>query len=202
MVTDDDEDDFREAMQDVAPLKKGRSVADATAKPAEPTIGQLRRRDGAEGKTDTPKEDPNYLTLGEVPPVDPRQLLEWKKDGVQRQVFSKLKQGRYDLQGELDLHRHTVKEAREAVYKFVALAQAKDWRAVRITHGRGEFSPTPARLKSYVNAWLRCMPEVIAFHSALRNQGGSGSLYVLLRKSANQKEFNREVHGFKGSDTQ
>ena len=193
-----DDDDFREAMQDVAPLKRKR-VADQATPRAGPTAGQLRRRDGAEGKTDTPTVDPNYLTLGEVPPVDPHQILEWKKDGVQRQVFARLKQGRYELQGELDLHRHTVREARKAVFEFVARAQARDWRAVRITHGRGIQSPTPARLKSYVNAWLRSMPEIIAFHSALKNQGGTGSLYVLLRKSPRQKELNREVHGFKGS---
>ena len=195
-------DEFREAMQDVAPLTKGRAVTDPASKRKEPTAGQLRRRDGAEGKTTPPAEDPNPLTLGEVVMVEPRQVLEWKKDGVQRQVFGKLRQGRYELQGELDLHRKTVKEARVAVFEFIALAQAKEWRAVRVTHGRGEKSPVPARLKSYVNAWLQSLPEVIAFHSALPNQGGTGSLYVLLRKSPTEKEFNRQAHGFKGTDTQ
>ncbi|TMO58770.1 Smr/MutS family protein, partial [Pseudoalteromonas aurantia] len=49
-------------------------------------------------------------------------------------------------------------------------------------------------LKSYTNKWLQEMPQVLAFHSALKCHGGSGSTYVLLRKSDEKKQENRERH--------
>ena len=49
-------------------------------------------------------------------------------------------------------------------------------------------------LKSYVSAWLPQLPAVMAIHSAERRHGGSGALYVLLRKSERKKAENRERH--------
>ena len=66
-----------------------------------------------------------------------------------------------------------------------------------IAHGRGEQSATPARLKSYVVHWLSQMPEVIAYASADRRQGGTGAVLVLLRKSSAAREETRETFGLK-----
>jgi DNA-nicking Smr family endonuclease len=49
-------------------------------------------------------------------------------------------------------------------------------------------------MKSYVNQWLREMKMVIAFHTALKQHGGLGAVYVLLKKHPNQKQINREQH--------
>ena len=95
----------------------------------------------------------------------------------------------------LDLHRKTVKEARVAVFEFLELAVRKRWRNVLISHGKGEISKTPGRLKSYVFAWLEQHEEVNAFCSAQRKKGGAGSIRLL--KSPEEKELNREEHGFK-----
>ena len=70
--------------------------------------------------------------------------------------------------------------------------------ARRAAHGKGEDSATPARLKSYTNAWLRQLPEVLAFHSAQRRHGGYGATYVLLRKNEVARSDTRERHGLKG----
>ncbi len=200
-----DNSEFLDAMGDVAPLadkhkNRRNDIDDASGRGREASIAQLERREAALGNTRRPKVDPNPLTLGEVPPVAPREILEWKKDGVQHEVFARLKSGRYAVEGSLDLHRLTVKEARSEVFRFFELARGKGWRTLLIAHGRGEASPTPARIKSYVNAWLRELPEVIAFHSADRRQGGTGAVLVLLKKSARAKEETREAYGLK-SDT-
>ena len=192
-----DEDFFREAMSDVAPLQ-GKQRVRPTGGPIEATPAQLERRESALGNHDRKVADPNYLTVGEVPQLQPRDILEWKKDGVQNAVFARLKAGKYPVEASLDLHRHTVREARAAVFRFLNLAMAKGWRMVLIAHGRGEHSATPARIKSYVAAWLAEVPEVIAFHSAQNSQGGTGACYVLLKKSPQAREDNREQHGGKG----
>lgn len=182
------DDDFGAAMKDVVPLKQPPKAVLVKPRSAR------RRLDEVPPK---PAEDPNKLTLGYVPEVAPGDTLAWKKDGVQDRVFKKLKQGEYEIRGQLDLHRKTVREARVAVYEFLKLGLAKGWRTVLIAHGRGEKSPTPARIKSYVNAWLRESADVIAYHSAQRKHGGTGAVYALLRKSPVQREENREQHGQK-----
>lgn len=187
-----DEEAFVAAMADVTPVGKGRQQQAENSSP--PTPGQKQRRADAENqKKDL--ADPNFLTLSEVPIVEPLAVLEWKKDGVQNAVFSKLKKDGYGIEASLDLHRKTVKEARELVYKFLLLARAKGQRCVLISPGKGEHSKTPGRLKSYVAAWLSEHSQVIAYSSALPYHGGVGSVYVLVRKSEASRELNREVHG-------
>jgi DNA-nicking Smr family endonuclease len=192
----DDPDLFREAMSDVVPLAQRR--VEPEPEPRSLTPAQLERREAAEGRRGTSESaDPNYLTLGEVPLLNPYDTLAWKKDGVQNEVFSKLRAGRYTIDGQLDLHRHTVREARQALFEFLDLARSKGWRTVLVSHGRGERSPTPARIKSYVAHWLGQVPDLIAWHSAPRHHGGTGSVYVMLRKSPEAREAARERHGLK-----
>jgi DNA-nicking Smr family endonuclease len=201
MTSDSSKDEcFADAMQDVEPLVKGRKQA-REAKLSVLSVAEQNRRDAAVGKL---KQDPdeNFLTLGEVPLKDPLEFLEWKKVGVQNAVFERLRKGLYDVDAKLDLHRKTVKEARVIVYDFLNLSQRKSWRNLLISHGKGETSKIPGRLKSYLAAWLEQHEEVNAFCSAQRKKGGVGSVYVLLRKSPEGKELNREEHGFKSDFSQ
>ena len=191
----EDDDLFADAMQDVQPLSKGKKAL-PKGKPVVSTIATENRRLSAEGKLKS-AIDENYLTLAEVPPRAPLEFLEWKKVGVQNAVFERLRKGLYEVDGTLDLHRKTVKEARVMVFDFLAMALRRQWRNLLISHGKGEASKTPGRLKSYLAAWLEQHEEVNAFCSAQRKRGGVGSVYVLLRKSPEEKELNREEHGFK-----
>jgi DNA-nicking Smr family endonuclease len=187
---------FREAMSDVVPLAQTRVAPEP--EPVQLTPAQQLRRDAAEGRrAAVDAADPNYLTLGEVRLVQPRDMLAWKKDGVQHEVFRKLRGGKYPIDGRLDLHRHTVREARQALFDYLQLAGRRGWRTLLISHGRGERSATPARVKSYVAHWLSQVPEVIAYHSAARHHGGTGSVYVMLRKTDEARELAREKHGLK-----
>ena len=185
---------FAEAMQDVAPLEQRKRAERKTGVTV--TDAHLARRDAALGIGED-KTDPNFLTPGEVPPRQPLEYLEWKKDGVQNAVYDNLRRGQYALDAHLDLHGKTVKEARAEVFVFLKKASASDWRNLVIAHGKGERSATPGRMKSYVAAWLEQHPEVMAFCSAQRQHGGVGATYVLLRKSPAGKEANREQHGLK-----
>lgn len=180
---------FLAEMDGVAPLAESHLRVRAES-PEAPSLAQLARRQAA---VNTGK-DSNTLTLGEVPPVDPFDEIAFKRDGVQTGVYRKLRLGRYPQEATLDLHRMTVREAREAVWRFVHDAQRAGLRSVIITHGRGDRSETPGRLKSYVAHWLPTLSAVLAFHSAQRHHGGYGACYVLLRKNAEKRQDNRERH--------
>ena len=189
-----DWDDFASAMQDVEPLTKGRQTF-APKKPAAEEDLQARKRAAEEFTSE--QEVDNFLTLGEVKARDPLEVLEWRQDGIQLAVFDKLRKGGYDIARELDLHQRTVKEAHADVYRLIGQAHANDWRCVLISHGNGLRSPTPARLKSYVAHWLIQHPLVLAYCSAQRHCGGTGSVYALIKKSPRSSEENRERFGQK-----
>lgn len=194
-----EEEAFFAEMADVKPLEKRHRHANSV--PTALTPGHVQRQaDAVNVRKDV--ADPNYLTLSDVSGVEPLAYVEWKKDGVQNAVFNKLKRDGYGVEASLDLHRKTVKEAREMLFTFLSTASAKSQRCVLLSPGKGEYSKTPGRLKSYVAAWLVAHTEVIAYCSAQRHHGGVGSVYVLVRKSDTSRELNREVHGLKGDQSQ
>ena len=191
---DGDFTDFASAMKDVEPLSKGKQ----TLKPPKPKTAdeqQVLRKAAEEFQSE--EDEANFLTLGEVKPRDPLEVLEWRQDGIQLAVFNKLRKGGYEIARELDLHQRSVKEARGDIYQLITKAHENNWRCVLISHGKGLRSATPARLKSYVAHWLMQHPLVLAYCSAQRNRGGVGSAYVLIKKSAQSKEENRERFGQK-----
>ncbi len=192
MTTDDE---FRRAMEDVVPLSAKPTVS-GSRKTIAPTPGQIKARQNALGLK--PPPIPDELTLGEVPMLAPRDFVEWKKEGVQELVVDRLRRGRYEVGDILDLHGERIKTARQMVHEFLTRSHNRGFRCVAITHGRGEKSATPARMKSYVAAWLEAHPLVNAFVSATRQMGGTGSVFVLLKKSPAAEEQNRQAHGSKG----
>ena len=169
------DDVFRKAMAGVKPLKNRPATVQP---PTPPTPGQLRRREAAVSRDLEP--DPNSLPAGEAPQLAPDETTEFKKDGVQPRVMRKLKRGQFPIEGYLDLHHHTVRQARDSVHRFLAESRDQARRCVAIVHGRGELSETPARLKSHVVHWMREAPGVVAYTNAPARDGGTGVLYVLL----------------------
>jgi DNA-nicking Smr family endonuclease len=136
--------------------------------------------------------DNNFLALSDIELLDPYYPLEFKRDGVQNGVFRKLKQGKYPMDARLDLHRLTVEKARNEVFSFIRDAVKYDLRNVMVVPGRGNHSQSAeAILKSYVNKWLPEFQEVQAYCSAQPQHGGTGAVYVMLRKSEKQREANR-----------
>jgi len=109
--------------------------------------------------------------------------LLYRRGGVQNTVIRKLKRGHYPIEAELDLHRLTSAQAFEALVLFLKKCQLRGLRCVRIIHGKGlgskEKKPV---LKGKVNQWLQRRDEILAFCSATPTDGGSGAVYVLLRR--------------------
>ncbi|MBY6197667.1 DNA endonuclease SmrA [Vibrio hangzhouensis] len=188
MSQDDELNLFQQMMGDVKPLqndtvelKKSHQVSDA----------QLAKREAALWLSE---QDPEYLSIDYAPMVKPDDIIEFKRDGVQEGVYRKLRLGKYPLQAKLDLHRKTLKEARDEVVKFLQQCMRMDIRTVIIVHGRGERSNPPAMMKSFLAHWLTQIKDVQCVHSAQRFHGGSGAVYVMLRKSQEKKLENRERH--------
>lgn len=106
------------------------------------------------------------------------------RPGVSNSVFRKLRRGQLSIQGELDLHGLRVVEAKTSLAQYLLDCQGKGKRCVRIIHGKGHGSlhGQPV-IKNKVNIWLRQRDEVLAFCTARQVDGGTGAIYVLLRKA-------------------
>ncbi|MFP3426155.1 DNA endonuclease SmrA [Pseudoalteromonas sp. SIMBA_162] len=185
-----DFDLFLSSMEDVTPISSD-TIKPLSSSPHS-SLAQQQKRQAAENTLST---DENYLSTESVELVEPFAILSFKKDGVQGPVFKNLRLAKYQVDATLDLHGQLLKNARNTLFNFINDCQQQNVRVVLIRHGVGIKNKTnPGILKSFVNKWLPELPAVLAYHTAQRHHGGSGATYVLLKKSADKKHENREIH--------
>ncbi|EAW28002.1 Smr domain (Small MutS Related) containing protein [Alteromonadales bacterium TW-7] len=185
-----DFDFFLSSMEDVTPISSD-TIKPLSSSPHS-SLAQQQKRQAAENTLST---DENYLSTESVELVEPFAILSFKKDGVQGPVFKNLRLAKYQVDATLDLHGQLLKNARNTLFNFINDCQQQNVRVVLIRHGVGIKNKTkPGILKSFVNKWLPELPAVLAYHTAQRHHGGSGATYVLLKKSADKKHENREIH--------
>ena len=119
----------------------------------------------------------------ELVSVETGDELLYVRPGLQKSVLRKLRRGEYVVAAELDLHGYTVTKAREALVKFLSTVWRRRHTCVRIVHGKGRGSPgRKPVLKNKVFTWLCQRDEVLAVCPARSFDGGTGAVYVLLRK--------------------
>ena len=176
MNSSDDADDklFREAMRDVRKLP---STVAARPRPKPPPEARFTRADQksvlAESLLDP--EDPAVLETGDE--------LRFRRPGISEAVLKRLRRGEFAVDAEIDLHGMTAVEARAAMKTFLEQAIGRHMTCVRIVHGKGRRSgPRGPVLKNVVNLWLQRTNAVLAFGSPPPVHGGSGAVYVLLKR--------------------
>lgn len=110
--------------------------------------------------------------------------LSWRRDGIGSDTVRKLRRGHWTIQNEIDLHGLRRDEAREALGQFLRAALQREWRCVRVIHGKGLSSPLREPvLKHKVRSWLMQRDEVLAYVQARPSDGGAGALVLLLRSA-------------------
>lgn len=166
---------FREAMRDVAPLK--RATRHTPARPKPPPRARFARADEALVLEESLRLAPHELA------VETGDELAYRRDGVAETVVRKLRRGAYRVDREIDLHGFNVRDAHTALAAFLNAAIAGNAHCVRVIHGKGRRSgPRGPVLKNLVGKLLRRTAAVVAFASARPEDGGTGALYVLLAR--------------------
>lgn len=119
--------------------------------------------------------------------------------GIDRKTSLKLKKGKVEIDYKLDLHGLTQIEAKQALEQAILGAWKNKLRLILVITGKGlrqsksnELSDNGATgvLRRIVPRWLKEAPLsnfVLAFSSAQQTHGGSGALYVLLRRSIDNR---------------
>jgi DNA-nicking Smr family endonuclease len=156
----DDDDAFTREMRDVVPLERDPRGRVRSVAPISP-----------------PRHAPQRTKHADVSDRD------FVAHGVDQREIRKLKNGEYIVRGRRDLHGMTGDEAVANVGRFIANSRHAGHRCVCIIHGRGLHSKgNEPILKTRVRKYLSSHQSVLAYTDAPVSDGGSGAVYVLLRK--------------------
>jgi DNA-nicking Smr family endonuclease len=179
---DEDERLFHEAMADVAPLgdepNRFVTLPNTDRRPAHPapddeleTLARLTDLVSGSAVLDITFSD---------------EFIEGTVQGLDPGLMRRLKRGEFPLQNYIDLHGLTRQEAQEKVTDFILESYRAGLRCVLVVHGRGHNSENHLPiLKERLPHWLTRGPArkiVLAFSTARPYDGGTGALYILLRK--------------------
>ena len=156
---------WRRAMGDTAPLREHEAPATPPDPPVLPAARPERRVTADQVRRPSAALDPHR-------PV-----------GLDRRTWLRLKRGQVAIEQTLDLHGRTQAEAHGALGRFLTAAQAAGCRCVLLVTGKGMESG--GTLRHMVPRWLNedaNRERIVAFAPAQARHGGSGALYVLLRR--------------------
>jgi DNA-nicking Smr family endonuclease len=173
----EDETLWRSAMQDVKFLKKDEDMEETGEPAAEPaSVPEVTSTRIHTSKSSEPPKEP--------PP----------SAGIDRRTEEKLRQGKFPIEGRLDLHGHTQDQAHNELIQFIERGFEQGKRCLLVITGKGSgggreeggwFESETGVLRGEVPRWLtewQLAGKVIKFTQAQPKHGGEGALYVYLRR--------------------
>jgi DNA-nicking Smr family endonuclease len=173
-ISSEDRKLFRNTVKNLIPLKKNKKQVFKKKPIAKARFTQRDQCDVLIESLDCDIEDQEKSTSD---------VLKFHRKGMDYKVFKKLEKGQISIQSELDLHGLNLNQANDALRSFINNSILNNFRCVRIIHGKGlgsgERGPV---IKDEVKRLLKKWKQVLAFVSARQHDGGTGALYVLLKK--------------------
>lgn len=167
---------FRKMVQDVTPLTHDK------IEPHQPPAPSKNKATPASTSAQAASQG-RFIEMDYLVEISPNEALFFSRSGVQPKMLSKLKHGQYPINHTIDLHGMTIEQAGGQLHECINTAIAEQWRTLLLIHGRGKGSlANKPVIKQHVNRWLRDTPEVLAFCSAMQRDGGTGALYILLKR--------------------
>ncbi len=142
----------------------------------------IRKRASKPKKTRT---SPTQLASKQFKPSVPR-MSHGDTSGMDRRTTQKLKRGKLDIEGTLDLHGYTQTKAHQALSRFLQTGYETGRRTVLIITGKGDrLGGRPGIIKEAVPEWFNETPMrqwVTGFSYAAPKDGGNGALYVRIKR--------------------
>lgn len=110
-------------------------------------------------------------------------LTHGESPGVDKRTAQRFKRGRMDIDGTIDLHGMTQEAAHIALHRFVEGGAAGGKRCLLVITGKG--TRGEGVLRGAVPRWLndeRLRRHILSYSHAQPHHGGTGALYVLLKR--------------------
>jgi DNA-nicking Smr family endonuclease len=130
---------------------------------------------------------------GDFDITETEEYVEGARTGLDPRLIVRLRRGEFPVEAHLDLHGLTQVDSRRALTEFIVESVRKGRRTVLVVPGRGLGSPggRPV-LKHAAVQWLShgaLSGYVLGFVTARPTDGGTGALYVLLRRDRRRGVF-------------
>lgn len=163
---------FRQSMNDVKPLSTEQHVIHTGKQKPRPIKKNFIQ------KQNEPLTDFQSLVT-----VQSDDMLFYAQQGLQDKTIRRLKKGTIAIDERVDLHGLNKQDAQQLLHEFLSFHLEERNRCILVIHGKGmgSSSAMPA-LKNLVFNMLTNDPAVLAFSSAQPKHGGTGAVYVLLKK--------------------
>ena len=178
---------FERVLSDVKPLENlgpFSSSGQEAVKIPQRTKNTVRKNLSTQTKS-KPSQKPLFLN----------NFLPGRAPGLDRSSAIKLAKGKFTIQGKLDLHGMTQRQAHAALIEFIQTSFDDRKRNLLMITGKGRpkgqdevagYRKREGILKSIVPKWLdesTLRSLVLALTTSQREHGGGGALHVLLRKN-------------------
>ena len=193
-VTQDEWRLWKAVTKEITPLEPDRAPAGAEEEPALAAPPASHKPKSKVTVPDLAQRQPAAKTALRPKPSSPP-LNDFETRRARR-----LGSGRLPIQARLDLHGLRQDEAHMVLLRFLRAAQANGLKHVKVITGKGNANPEAevrpfslfddnrrGVLRDSVPRWLNeheCRPLVVSFTEAGRSHGGSGALYIQIRKKA------------------
>jgi DNA-nicking Smr family endonuclease len=174
MASPPEDEEFRNALAGVEPLRPDRRVTVRRPRPAPVPRETWRDERAALAESLGPASLDDRIESGEE--------LAFVRNGCSPQLLRKLRRGHWVVEASLDLHGMNRIAAATAVSEFLRRCRARQLGCVRIVHGKGlgSLNREPV-LKGLLRKWLQQRQDVLAFSQAPAAHGGGGAVLVLLK---------------------
>jgi len=192
-LTPEEERLWRLAMKDTEPL--GTLLGDAPATPPAKPLKSIKAN-----QPPVKKKRPDPAPSTHAPKPSPRKQ-ELPLHHLDRRSTQQVRRGQVHVDGKLDLHGMRQHQAHEALNSYVSSAQRSGKRIILVVTGKGQEARSDhpwgrdedsfttrggGVLQSQVPQWLAQAPlrqMIFSVQQAHPHHGGSGALYVFLKKA-------------------
>jgi DNA-nicking Smr family endonuclease len=128
--------------------------------------------------------EPASTIVAAVPLPSPSPVIS-KTGVVDGATLMRVKRGKIEVDGRIDLHGMDQRAAFATLLGFVETSSRAGRRALLVITGKGPISQGGGVLRRNVPSWLMASPlasRILAIEPAHLRHGGEGAFYVLLRR--------------------
>ncbi len=192
-LTDEDRELWSRVRRSVKPLKPESAIPELTKTTdlAGMTSAEPERKAPRPGERKRNQAPPQPSAAPYIPPVSAKKSGPPALSGLEPRQKRKLARGRSEVDDRLDLHGLRQATAFHTLAGFLRRAQSRRLKTVLVITGKGSSGDNapdggePGVLRRLVPQWLareEFRDLVVGFEPASRRHGGSGALYVRIRR--------------------